>query len=119
MLVPRLISQRSLWSVSTFQLFFAGSYFLLLYCLPIYFQNIIGANPIKSGVDNLSMVITAGFFVLGGGITAAKTRHAVPFMATGAPLATVGMDLLTRPRDSGSDIRFSLGRLLHSLPRTA
>ena len=94
MLVPRLISQRSLWSVSTFQFFFAGSYFLLLYYLPIYFQSIKGANPIKSGVDNLPMVITAGFFVLGGGITVAKTGQAVPFMAVGAALATVGMGLL-------------------------
>ena len=94
MLVPRLISQRSLWSVSTFQFFFAGSYFLLLYYLPIYFQSIKGANPIKSGVDNLPMVITAGFFVLGGGITVAKTGQAVPFMALGAALATVGMGLL-------------------------
>ena len=37
MLVPRLILQRSLWSVSIFQFFFAGSYFLLLYYFPIYF----------------------------------------------------------------------------------
>ena len=94
MLVPRLISKRSLWSVSTFQFFFAGSYFLLLYYLPIYFQRIKGANPIMSGVDNLPMVITAGFFVPGGDITIAKTGHAVPFMAAGAALATVGMGCL-------------------------
>lgn len=94
MLVPRLISQRSLWAPATFQFFFAGSYFLLLYYLPIYFQSIGGADPIHSGVDNLPMVITAGIFVLAGGITVAKTGHAVPFMALGAALTTVGLGLL-------------------------
>ena len=94
MLVPRLISQRSLWAPATFQFFFAGSYFLLLYYLPIYFQSIGGADPIHSGVDNLPFVITAGIFVLAGGITVAKTGHAVPFMALGAALTTIGMGLL-------------------------
>lgn len=94
MLVPRLLSQRSLWAAATFQFFFAGSYFLLLYYLPIYFQSIKGASPIRSGVDNLPFVITAGILVLAGGITVAKTGHAVPFMALGAALTTVGMGLL-------------------------
>ena len=97
MSVPRLISQRSLWSVSTFQFFFVGSYFLLLYDLPIYFQSIKGSSSIKSGVDSLPMVITAGFFVLGGGTAVAKIGHAVPFMAAGAALTTVGMGLLYTP----------------------
>ncbi len=94
MLVPRLIRQRSLWTAAGFQFFFAGSYFLLLYYLPIYFQSIGGASPIQSGVNNLPMVLTAGVFVLAGGITVAKTGHAVPFMALGAALTTVGMGLL-------------------------
>ena len=94
MLVPRLISQRSLWAAATFQFLFAGSYFLFLYYLPIYFQSIKGADPIRSGVDNLPFVITAGMFVFAGGIAVAKTGHAVPFMALGAALTTVGMGLL-------------------------
>ena len=94
MLVPRLISQRSLWAAAIFQFFFAGSYFLLLYYLPIYFQSIKGASPIHSEVNNLPFIITAGMFVLAGGIAVAKTGHAVPFMAFGAALTTVGMGLL-------------------------
>lgn len=94
MLVPRLLKQRSLWAASVFQFFFAGSYFLLLYYIPIYFQSIKGASPIRSGVNNLPMVIAVGFFVLGGGITVSKTGHAVPFMALGAALTTVATGLL-------------------------
>lgn len=94
MLVPRLIRQRSLWAPATFQFFFAGTYFLLLYYLPIYFQSIRGASPIQSGVDNLPLIVTAGVFVLLGGITVSKTGHAAPFMALGAAVMTISIGLL-------------------------
>lgn len=38
MIMPRLIKQRANWQPSLFQFFFAASYFVLLYYLPIYFQ---------------------------------------------------------------------------------
>lgn len=93
MLTPRLLKQRSVWAPAIFQFFFAGSYFLILYYLPIYFQSLLGASPIKSGVDNLPMVIAVGIFVLGGGIAVAATGHATPFMAGGAALACVSSAL--------------------------
>ncbi|KAJ8132912.1 hypothetical protein O1611_g722 [Lasiodiplodia mahajangana] len=94
MLTPRLVMQRSLWAPALFQFFFAGGYFLLLYYLPIYFQSVKGASPIKSGVDNLPLIVAAGVFILAGGITVSKTGHAVPFMALGASLGVVGTGLL-------------------------
>lgn len=93
MLTPRLVKQRFVWAPSVFQFFFGGSYFLLLYYLPIYFQSLLGASPIKSGVDNLPMVIAVGIFVLAGGITVAVTGYAAPFMAGGAALTCVSAGL--------------------------
>ncbi|KAL3417500.1 beta-ketoacyl synthase domain-containing protein [Phlyctema vagabunda] len=93
MVVPRLLRKRSLWATSIFQFFFAGSYFLVLYYIPIYLQSIKGDSPIRSGVDNLPMVIAVGFFVLAGGMTVAATGQATPFMALGAALCTVGAGL--------------------------
>lgn len=93
MLVPRLLKQRALWAPSTFQFFFAGTYFLVLYYLPLYFQSILGHDAVGSGVDNLPMVIAVGIFVLAGGITVSATGHAVPFMALGAALSTVACGL--------------------------
>ncbi|KAJ5579705.1 Major facilitator superfamily domain general substrate transporter [Penicillium hispanicum] len=93
MLVPRLLKNRSLWGASIFQFLFAGSFFLLLYYLPEYFQAVKGADPIQSGVDNLPMVIAIGFFVLGGGITVSVTGHAMPFMVIGSAIATVANGL--------------------------
>lgn len=93
MLVPRLLRQRDLWAASLFQFFFAGSFFLILYYLPQYFQSVNGANPIQSGVDNLPMVIAIGIFVLAGGITVTITGRPTPFMALGSAVATVASGL--------------------------
>ncbi|OCK73020.1 MFS general substrate transporter [Lepidopterella palustris CBS 459.81] len=94
MLPFRLLKRRSLWSASAYQFFFAGCYFLLLYYLPIYFQSIKGGDAIRSGVDNLPMVIAGCLAIVAGGITVTKSRHATPFMALGAGLATVATGLL-------------------------
>ncbi|KAK6083264.1 major facilitator superfamily transporter [Seiridium cupressi] len=120
MLVPRLLRKRALWTASVFQFFYAGSYFLLLYYLPVYFQSVGGATPIQSGVNNLPMVIAVGLFVLAGGITVTATGFATPFMALSAALATVAsglfysMDIDTAPAKwigyqilSGAAIAFS------------
>lgn len=93
MLPPRLLKQRPIWSAGVFQFFFAGPYFLLLYYLPIYFQSLLGATPIKSGVDNLPLVIAVGLFVFVGGIAVVVTGWASPFMAIGAALACVASGL--------------------------
>ncbi|KAJ5495550.1 MFS general substrate transporter [Penicillium diatomitis] len=94
MMPLRLLKRRSLWTGCAYQFFFASCYFLLLYYLPIYFQSIRGGDAIQSGVDNLPLVIAGCLAVLAGGIAVTKTRHATPFMALGAALATVATGLL-------------------------
>lgn len=89
----RLIKQRALWATCLFQFFFAGTYFVILYYLPIYFQSIQGVSPLKSGVYNLSLVIAFGASILAGGIAVAVTGHATPFMAAGAILTCVSAGL--------------------------
>lgn len=45
MMLPRLYKQRSLSITAPYQFFFMGSYIVLLYYLPIYFQSILGVSP--------------------------------------------------------------------------
>ncbi|KAJ5963885.1 Major facilitator superfamily domain general substrate transporter [Penicillium vulpinum] len=97
MLVPRLLKQRDLWAASPYQFFFAGSFLLLLYYLPQYFQSVKGADPIQSGVDNLPMVIAIGILVLAGGITVTVTGRPAPFMVLGAAIATVARAAIAFP----------------------
>ncbi|RKU40703.1 hypothetical protein DL546_003208 [Coniochaeta pulveracea] len=94
MLVPRLFKSRPLWSCAPYQFFFMGSYIVLLYYLPIYFQSILGASPIRSGVDNLPLVLAAAVFALVGGAVVMKTGRAQQVMFVGSALATVACGLI-------------------------
>jgi MFS family permease len=94
MLVPRLLKRRSLWVGSTFQFFFAGSYFVILYYLPIYFQSVDNVSPIASGVRSLALIIPITFASVGSGISITKTGHATPLVVVGSALATVAAGLM-------------------------
>ena len=94
MMLPRLYKQRSLSTTAPFQTFFMGSYVVLLYYLPIYFQSILGASPIKSGVNNLPLVLAASIFALVGGAVVMKTGRAQQVMFVGSMLSTVAIGLI-------------------------
>ncbi len=94
MMLPRLYKQRSLSTTAPYQFFFMGSYIVLLYYLPIYFQSILGASPIKSGVNNLPLVLAAAVFALAGGAVVMKTGRAQQVMFIGSMLATVAIGLI-------------------------
>ncbi|CAO2649651.1 Nn.00g070360.m01.CDS01 [Neocucurbitaria sp. VM-36] len=74
--------------------FFMGSYIVLLYYLPIYFQSILGASPIRSGVNNLPLVLVAGLFAIGGGAVVMKTGRPQQVMLVGSMLSTVAIGLI-------------------------
>lgn len=94
MMLPRLYKQRSLSTTAPYQFFFMGSYIVLLYYLPIYFQSILGVSPIASGVHNLPLVLAAAVFALAGGAVVAKTGRAQQVMFIGSMLATVAIGLI-------------------------
>ena len=94
MMLPRLYKQRSLSTTAPYQFFFMGSYLVLLYYLPIYFQSILGASPIKSGVNNLPFVLAAALFALAGGAVVMKTGRAQQVMLIGSMLSTVAIGLI-------------------------
>ena len=94
MMLPRIWKQRSLWSTAPFQFFFMGSYIVLLYYLPLYFQSVLGIGPIQSGVHNLPLVLAAAVFALVGGAIVMKTGRAQQVMFVGSMLATVAVGLI-------------------------
>ncbi|KAK5204370.1 hypothetical protein LTR41_009841 [Exophiala xenobiotica] len=93
MVVPRLFKQRVLWVASIFQFFFAGSYFVVLYYLPIYFQSVFGVSPVGSGVHNLPLIITLTIAVIVQGMALSKIGYSPPFFLVGSALATISAGL--------------------------
>lgn len=94
MFVWRLFKKRSLWAPAAYIFFLAGSYFVLLYYLPIYFQSIKGSNPVGSGVRNLPMVITFSIAAIFAGAFIQRTGLATQTMIVGAAIATIGAGLI-------------------------
>ncbi len=93
MLPPRLLKQRKILVNSLYSITLSGSYFAVLYYLPIYFQSIQGVDALESGVRNLPTVISVTLALIISGAAVSKTGHAVPFQALGSALATVSAGL--------------------------
>lgn len=91
MMLPRLYKKRTLSVVAPFQFFFMGSYVVLLFYLPIYFQSALGASPIRSGVNNLPLVLSASVFALAGGAFVMQTGLCQQTMSISAGLSTVAI----------------------------
>ncbi|KAF2501646.1 MFS general substrate transporter [Lophium mytilinum] len=94
MLMPRLFKQRFVWVSCVFQFFFAGSYFTILYYLPIYFQSVHNASAIGSGVRNLPLIIALTISVIFSGAVLVKVGYATPFMIIGAAIGAISSGLL-------------------------
>ncbi|KAK3307383.1 major facilitator superfamily domain-containing protein [Chaetomium strumarium] len=90
----RLLGQRHVYLGSAYASLFAGSYYLVIYYLPIYFQSVGGASPIMSGVDILPLILAATVAVVSSGIFITKTGHAIPLQVCSAVTACIGSGLL-------------------------
>lgn len=94
MIVPRLFRQRSVWVGSLYTFFFAGSYFTVLYFIPLYFQSIDNVSPTDSGVRNLPLILSVTLGTMVSGVVISKTGVASPIMVAGGAVATIGAGLL-------------------------
>jgi hypothetical protein len=93
-LIPRLMKQRDIGVSSVYAFFFGGSYFVVIYYLPIYFQSIDNVSPTDSGLRNLPLIIAFALATLAGGGIITATGLATPFTLTGAVVATIATGLL-------------------------
>ncbi|SPO07787.1 related to major facilitator (MFS1) transporter [Cephalotrichum gorgonifer] len=93
MLVPRIIKQRAIGISAIFTMFFSGSYFLVIYYLPIYFQSVHGTTPTMSGVYNLPLILVVAVAMISSGIMISKWNLAVPLKILGSIIAVIGAAL--------------------------
>ena len=94
LIVGRLMKNRKILVSMLFIFFFAGSFFVLLYYLPIYFQSVDGVSPSDSGVRNIPLLVAASIFsVLSGGLISAFGYYQ-PFLIGGSALTAIGAGLI-------------------------
>ena len=94
MIIPRLFTQRTIGVSSIFAFLFGGSYFLVIYYLPVYFQSIKNVNPALSGVYNLPLIIASTLAIIGAGVFITATGLVIPTQVCGAIISILGSGLL-------------------------
>jgi hypothetical protein len=94
MLTPRLIRKRAVWINSIWGFFFAGANFVILYYLPLYFQSVGDASPIRSGIQIIPLIASFSVATLFSGLLATKPGIAAPFLMLSSIISTIGTGLL-------------------------
>ncbi|KAJ7073162.1 DHA14-like major facilitator [Mycena amicta] len=99
---PRILKQRSILAGSWFTFSLGSSFFILVYYLPIWFQAIKGVSAVKSGIDNLPMILSMviASLIAGGAITV--VGYYTPFMLISAVLMGVGAGLISTFKATGT-----------------
>ncbi|KAJ5799057.1 uncharacterized protein N7518_001125 [Penicillium psychrosexuale] len=89
---PRLVKRHVVSSAVGF--FFFGSYIVVIYYLPVYFQSIDGVSAISSGVHNLPFIISVSIFTVLSGVFISMTGYPAPFIISAAVVNTIGCGLI-------------------------
>ncbi|KAA8643792.1 hypothetical protein EYZ11_005714 [Aspergillus tanneri] len=92
---PRLFKKRNIWGSVAFGSCIVACFFVMLYYIPIWFQAIKGASPIKSGVMNLPMVLSFVVFSFLSGTLTTITGHYVQWAYLTIVFMAIGTGLLT------------------------
>ncbi|KAJ7764880.1 DHA14-like major facilitator [Mycena metata] len=92
---PRILKYRSILSGSWFAICLGSSFFILVYFLPIWFQAIKGVSAVKSGIDNLPMILSLVISSLVAGGIISAVGYYTPFMILSSILMGVGAGLIS------------------------
>ncbi|CAM1507164.1 Fc.00g068050.m01.CDS01 [Cosmosporella sp. VM-42] len=113
---PRIAKQRTIFASSLFTFCLAGTFFLLSYFIPIYFQAVKGETALRSGIDTIPLILPNVIGILFAGFGTSKIGYYVPFIYLAVIIAPIGAGLLTtlEPRTStakwiGYQILFGFG----------
>ncbi|KAJ7043819.1 DHA14-like major facilitator [Mycena alexandri] len=94
-LPPRILKQRSIAFGAFFALCLGSSFFILVYFLPIWFQAIKGVSAVKSGIDNIPMILSLVIASLIAGGVISAVGYYTQFMILGSIFMGVGAGLIS------------------------
>jgi MFS family permease len=92
---PRIANQRTIWSACIYTLCLTGSFFVVVYFLPIYFQAVKGASALQSGIDTTPLVISQVLAIITVGVMTSKFGYYMPFIYLSVLLSAIGSGLFT------------------------
>lgn len=91
---PRILKRRSIAFGSWFALCLGGSFFVLIYYIPIWFQAVKGTSAVESGIRNLPLILGLVVISIVSGIGITLIGYYTPFMILVRHTSTIRKDLL-------------------------
>jgi hypothetical protein len=91
----RIIKQRSIAGSTWFAFCLGGTFFIMIYWIPVWFQAIKGTSATKSGIDSLPLVISLVLCNIISGVGTTKLGYYTPFFYISTVLMSIGAGLLT------------------------
>ncbi|KAL4794976.1 major facilitator superfamily domain-containing protein [Aspergillus venezuelensis] len=94
-LPPRIMAQRSVIASTVYALLFGGSFFVLVYYLPIFFQSVRGSSAMTSGIQLLPLMLATVVSSVTTGILVTLFGFYTPFLIGSTAIASIGAGLVT------------------------
>lgn len=91
----RIIKQRSVAAACVWAFLLGGSFFVMIYWVPIWFQAIKGSSALESGIQTLPMVLALVVANIMCGVGTTLLGYYNPFYYASALLAPIGAGLIT------------------------
>ncbi|KAF5343451.1 hypothetical protein D9758_011824 [Tetrapyrgos nigripes] len=92
---PRIFKQRSILASAWFAFCMGASFLAFVYYIPIWFQAIKGTSAVRSGIDNLPMILGVVIASLIAGAGTSATGYYAPWMIVSTVLASIGAGLIS------------------------
>ena len=87
---PRILKKRSIAFGSFFVFCLGGSFFVLVYYVPIWFQAIEGVTAVESGIRNLPMILGLVIVSIIAGTAITLVGYYTPFMIVSSVFMAIG-----------------------------
>ncbi|KAL8731744.1 MAG: hypothetical protein Q9166_003191 [cf. Caloplaca sp. 2 TL-2023] len=91
----RIVKKRSVAAASWYTFCLGGSFFVLIYFVPIWFQAIKGVSATKSGIMVLPMILSLVLISIISGIGVTTLGYYTPFMIISSVLMAIGVGLMS------------------------
>lgn len=100
---PRILKNRTMAFSTWFVICLGGSFFVLIYYIPIWFQAIKGTTATESGIRNLPMILALVVFSIISGVLVTVIGYYTPWMIVSAVMMAIGVGLISTWKvDTGS-----------------
>ncbi|KAL8768108.1 MAG: hypothetical protein Q9209_005571 [Squamulea sp. 1 TL-2023] len=91
----RIVKLRSVAAASWYTFCLGGSFFVLIYFVPIWFQAIKGVSATKSGIMVLPMILSLVLISVTAGVGVTTLGYYTPFMIVSSVLMAIGVGLMS------------------------